>query len=788
MIRNIILQAVRPASFLAIMLASAATASAQKVYEITAPQTPKQIIEGKLEMGGTSPSGGSIAVNSYYMSRDGQPVIPVMGEFHFSRYPAEQWEEEIVKMKAGGVNVVPTYIFWALHEPREGEFHWEGNLNVRRFVELCKRHEMDVIIRIGPFCHGEMRQGGFPEWVFAKPMEVRADDAMYLRCVERLYNEIGRQLQGLYYKDGGPIIGCQIENELQHSSAPWGLNYPDEPKDAAAASWNAAEATDGVEGNQKLATGAEAGNQHMRSLLTLAKKAGIMTPFYTATGWGNAAVIDNKAIPVTAAYTYPTWVKKPTKSPFMLFKDIHANPDYAPIRYNATDFPSFCAEMGVGIQKVYWSRPVCTAKAAEALMIRTLGSGSNGIGYYMYHGGSTPTRGDNAFASDEAVAVPKISYDFQAPLGEFGLEGVSYRNLRLIHSFLAMCEEQLAPMETVLPAGYDKITPDNTDDVRFAVRMAPLSSETVNGKLPDGTWSGFIFFVNFQDHASDRHDQNGTINLNLKGEKISVPFTLPKDESMILPFNMAMDGVLLKYATAQPLMKLQDGKTPHYIFFAPEGVKPVFVFANGKTYRPVPGLKSTFSVGGIKITCLTRQQALDASMVNGRLVITKATVLSTADGAELLSLGENKVEYIVYPSKHGFKTQVAEVQAVTPDFKYTQRTSRHSSLHFIEPANTPQVQEYFLHIDYTADVAMAFLDGVLCHDEFWQGQPWTIGLKRHAEKLRSQDMTFYFRPLKEQPWVRRDLPAEVIPVFSHGPVLDIKGVSIVPEYKMDITF
>lgn len=735
-------------------------------------------------MGGTSPQGGSIAVNSYYMCRDGKPVIPVMGEFHYARYPESQWEEEIVKMKAGGVNVIPTYIFWNLHEPREGEWHWEGNLNLRHFVELCRKHQMDVIVRIGPFCHAEMRSGGYPDWVFAKPMEVRADDPMYLRYTELLFNEIGRQLQGMYYADGGPVIGCQIENEMQHSSAPWGIWYPEEPKDGAAASWNAPEASDGVEGGRKLATGAEAGNEHMRHLLALAQKAGILTPFYTATGWGNAAIIDNKAIPVTAAYTYPTWTKKPTRSSFMLFKDIHAHPDYAPIRYDATRFPSFCAEMGVGIQKVYWSRPICTAKAAEALMVRTLGSGSNGIGYYMYHGGSTPTNGhQNSFLSDEQTANPKISYDFQAPIGEFGLEGVSYRNLRLIHSFLAEWQDELAPMETVLPAGYDTIKADNVEEVRMAVRMSVKTMEE-GAAASEEKERGFLFMVNFQDHDDNRHDQQGELCLKLHDETLRIPFILPKDESMILPFNLDMDGTLLTYATAQPLMKVMEGKTPHYIFFAPEGMQPEFVFGKQR-YRPTPGLKSTFVYKGIKVTCLTRQQALNACKVNGQLLITEATVLPTPQGATLLSMGQNKVAYTVL-RKGRFVTQEASVEAVAPDYSFNRRTSRHASLHFVEP-EAPQVQEFFLRIHYTADVAMAFMDGVLCQDEFWQGMPWTIGLKRYRQQLSQMDMTFYFRPLTDQPWVRRDIPAELVPDFSKKRVLDVQKVEIVPEYRMEIS-
>ena len=103
-----------------------AAATAQKTYKITSPATPMKIVEGKLKMGGKSPQGGSISVNNYYMSIDGKPAVPVLGEFHFTRYPRAQWEEEIVKMKAGGVTVLPTYVFCRLHEEEEGKFQWTG--------------------------------------------------------------------------------------------------------------------------------------------------------------------------------------------------------------------------------------------------------------------------------------------------------------------------------------------------------------------------------------------------------------------------------------------------------------------------------------------------------------------------------------------------------------------------------------------------------------------------------------------------------------------------------------
>ena len=701
--------------------------SSQKVYEITAPARPKVIKSDHLRMGGSSPTGGSISVNNFYMSIDGRPVIPVMGEFHYARYPREQWEEEILKMKAGGVNVLPTYVFWSLHEEVEGQFRWDGQ-------------------RIGPFCHGEIRSGGFPDWLFAKPLEVRSNDPEYLRLVKRLYTEIGRQTQGLYYKDGGPIIGCQLENEMQHSAAPWAICYPGEQKDYTAASYNAGEANIGVEVQTKKATGAEMGDKHMRILKQMAEEAGIITPFYTATGWGNAAVIEGEAIPVTAAYTYPFWDKVPQMSPFLLFKDLTREADYAPTRYNPQDYPSFCAEMGAGIQMIYASRPIVTAKAAEGLMVRTLGSGSNGIGYYMYHGGSTPKQiGGVGSFQDEPMGMPKVSYDFQAPLGEFGLEGKMYRNLRLLHSFLADFGDRLAPMETVLPEGWQKMTRDNRDDLRWAVRMKDDK--------------GFVFMVNFQDHDTLRHDMTDLqLKLNLKDEVLSIPangtFTLPKDESVILPFNLDMNDALLKYATAQLLMKIDDNGVEHYFFFAPEGMATEYLFdkatVKGKAlYKPVAGFKSTFALKTatdktVKVTTLTRQQALNALKVNGRLLIADATVLPREDGADLLCLGRNTVDYIVYPSRQGFKSQTATVKTITPQFDVKQAGPRRFSLtaHLNVGGDLPsptQVQEYFLRIHYVGDVAMAFMKGQLAQD-------------------------------------------------ANGPVVEIKKVEIIPEYRFHIKF
>ncbi|RGZ58616.1 glycosyl hydrolase family 35 [Phocaeicola plebeius] len=762
-------------------------AMAQQVYELDMPVKEKTIYSGHLKLGGNNPSGERIEVNSYYMSVGGKPVIPVMGEFHYSRYPECQWEEEILKMKAGGVTVIPTYVFWSIHEEKEGVFNWEGNRNLRKFLSLCQKHNVWTVVRIGPFCHGEIRNGGLPDWLFAKPLEIRSNDANYLKYVKRLYEEIGRQLEGLYYKDGGTIIGTQIENEHQHSAAPWGITYPGEPKDMTSATYDANITMIGVSVQDKKITTADLGNLHMKTLKKMAEEAGIQTPLYTATGWGNAAVIGEEAIPVTAAYTYPFWAK-PGMSPFCMFKDIQKNPDYAPVRYDTEKYPSFCAEMGVGIQMIYTRRPIVTAKAAEALMVRTLGSGANGIGYYMYHGGSTPKMGPTAFFSDEPMGMPKISYDFQAPLGEFGLEHGSYRALRLLHLFLNDFSSQLAPMETVLPKGYERMTPDNRETLRYAAR--------VKGK------SGFVFMVNFQDHDTARVDQKDLcLRLKFADETLRIPsqgtFTLPKDESLILPFNFQMEDALLKYATAQLLLKLDDRGTDHYFFFVPEGIQPEFVFdkttvAGKHCYTPEAGLKSTFTVktsGGkrFKVTTLTREQALNACKINGKLLITSSMVLPEAGRVRLLNMGDPVFRYVEYSSAKGFKEQMKEVPSVQPEYTFRKVGSRRLAVRF-SGKEYPQVNDYFLRLDYTGDVAMAFLKGELVLDHFYYGAPWQISLKRFQQELTDEELSFYIRPLRKNAPFLSDLPGEAVPDFSKGSVVRVDSVQVVPQYVTTLSW
>ena len=121
---------------------------------------------------------------------NGQRVIPVMGEIHYSRIPADEWEDEVRKMKEGGVTIIATYVFWNHVEEQEGIYNWSGQRDLRRFLEVCKEAQLPVVLRVGPFCHGEARNGGIPDWAFTKGCKMRSEDPLFLSLVARLYRQI----------------------------------------------------------------------------------------------------------------------------------------------------------------------------------------------------------------------------------------------------------------------------------------------------------------------------------------------------------------------------------------------------------------------------------------------------------------------------------------------------------------------------------------------------------------------------------------------------------------------
>lgn len=121
----------------------------------------------------------------------------------------------------------------------------------------------------------------------------------------------------------------------------------------------------------------------------------------------------------------------------------------------------------------YHRRPRLDAADIGALALTKIGCGSVWQGYYMFHGGTNPvgelTTLQESHATGYPNDLPVLTYDFQAPLGEYGQIRGSYHELRLQHPLLADLGDRIAPLESVLPERRPDGQHDH-DTPRWAVR------------------------------------------------------------------------------------------------------------------------------------------------------------------------------------------------------------------------------------------------------------------------------------------------------------------------------
>ena len=387
----------------------------------------------------TNPQGVTFEVDSRGFIVGGKHILPVMGEIHYARVPAAEWKREIQKMRAGGITIIATYCFWIHHEATEGQWDWSGNKDLRRFLQICKEENMPVVLRIGPFCHGEVYQGGFPVWITEKAeadpknYKLRSTAPGFLAATKSLYENIFAQAKGMLWKEGGPVVGVQIENECR---GPWG---------------------------------------YYMTLRDMAIKTGFDVPFMTRTGWPklNGTEEFGKLLPLYGDYADGFWDRTLDDMPgeypkAFIMKEQRINANIATETFSKKEltegddkaknssltYPYLTCELGGGMMPAYHRRINMSGDEAMPLAICKLGSGSNLPGYYMYHGGTNPYCAEHTMAETQATKVtnyndmPYMSYDFQAPLGEMGQPNLNaFHQTRLLHQFLADWGEMLSLMD-----------------------------------------------------------------------------------------------------------------------------------------------------------------------------------------------------------------------------------------------------------------------------------------------------------------------------------------------------
>ncbi|ELP67484.1 beta-galactosidase [Streptomyces turgidiscabies] len=584
-------------------------------HSLRVPATAEPPLTGHLPFSDAPGVADPIGVTSRWFTRGGRPWFPVSGEFHYTRYPAAEWEEELLKMKAAGVTVVAGYLIWIHHEETEGHIRFDGDRDLRRFAELCARHGLDFIPRIGPWSHAEVRNGGLPDWLLARTPAPRTDDPAYLEAVRDWFTAVGEQLKGLDRAHGGPIVAIQIENELY-----------DQPC-------------------------------HLLTLKRMAQEAGLSAPLWTSTAWGGVQLPPDELLPLFGGYPETFWTEWDGGWPDTCRKhfffthqrdDEGIGADLRPTRVRGgepapTDrFPWATCELGSGMAVAYHRRPRVDAADVGALGLTKIGCGSVWQGYYMFHGGTNPqgelTTLQESHATGYPNDLPVLTYDFQAPLGEYGQYRPSYDELRLQHLLLADFGERVAPMESVLPERRPAGQGDR-DTLRWAVRS-------------DGH-SGFVFVNNHQPHEPlpDHPDTSFTVALP-DGHELtfpSAPVTIPQGAYFCWPLRLDVAGLRLDWATAQPVCTVDVGGRTVLVLAATDGI-PVELALDIATLRYVhtPMGKVVSAGGRFLVTglrpgkdALVEVGTPDGGQV-GLLVLDAATARTayrgTAWGAERLFL------------------------------------------------------------------------------------------------------------------------------------------------------
>ena len=631
-----------------------------------------------LNMGGKNPKGEEINVTSRYFTRNGKPWIGVMGEFHFSRYSRENWHRELAKMKAGGITIVSTYLFWIYHEEIEGKMDFGGDNDIRAFIEECKDVGLDVVIRIGPWAHGECRNGGFPDWLLKKDYKLRDNNEEYLAVVKKWYQRIYNEVKGLFYKDGGNIIAVQIENEFVDNA------------------------------------------EHLAKLKEIAVECGFIAPIYTVTGWNSASgakIPVDEVVPVFGGYCEAPWenhMNRLSPSPHYFFNrmrndsaigtDLIAKTKSDGWQLPYERYPFATCELGGGIEVTHHRRPIIKPMDIYAVSLVKLGDGNNLVGYYMYHGGTNKIGELSTFNETKVTGYPNdypiLSYDFQAPLSEYGEVREQYGLLNMLHMFVNDFGEEFAPMIAVDSA--NSVEADDTNSLRYGMRT--------NGK------SGFVFVNHYQRLTELADIENAVISA---GNVEFPPIDVKGEVSFFMPFNMKMGDSVLEYATAQPLCKCDD----------------TYFFAE------IPNIKAEykFSKGSANIVTVPFENAKYMRKLNGTVYIgggcnlyeENGQIHSVEDGEYIYQKwngSEFETVKIVQSAKQS-NVEITGVENAPFEPKYKEELCIGGERELTWKKINVDGRYGFAEIDYVGDVAQIYADGELVADDYYYGKTWRVPCK-----------------------------------------------------------
>ncbi len=309
---------------------------------------------------------------------------------HYFRMPRQEWREVLVKAKLAGMNCIDTYLAWNVHEAEEGKWDFSGDNDFGAFLDLCSELGLYVIVRPGPFICAEWDFGGFPYWLKTKPgIQFRTDDETYLQYVDKYFDQVVPIIRARMLTQGGTVILVQVENEY---------GYIADDEEASV---------------------------YMNTLRDGLLARGIDVPLITCEG-GAAGTIEG--------------------ANFWSGADGH----FEKLMRKQPDAPKIVTEFWTGWFE-HWGAPAATQKTPdlyEKRMMEIIRAGFDGISHYMFFGGTNfAGYGGRTVGSSDIFMV--TSYDYDAPLSEYGRVTAKYRTAKKISLFTQALSQFLLEAEPV---------------------------------------------------------------------------------------------------------------------------------------------------------------------------------------------------------------------------------------------------------------------------------------------------------------------------------------------------
>jgi hypothetical protein len=305
---------------------------------------------------------------------NGKRELILSGAIHYPRSTPDMWPDLMKKTRDAGLNTVETYVFWNLHERKQGVFDFSGRLNLLRFIEEADKAGLKFILRVGPYICAEISYGGFPVWLRDIPgIQFRTWNEPFMREMERWVRHVCELVRPCLASNGGPIILAQIENEYMHMRKYSG----------------------------------EAGDRYIRWARDLTKDLNVDIPWFMC-------------------YGAPEGILE-TINDFN--PHVFIDGTFADLLETHPNQPAICTELWTGWIDVYGvPQHKRSAESVAYSAARFLAAGGTGINYYMWHGGTNFNR--------EQMFLQTTSYDYDAPLDEAGMPTVKYNHLKSLHEVI----------------------------------------------------------------------------------------------------------------------------------------------------------------------------------------------------------------------------------------------------------------------------------------------------------------------------------------------------------------